>query len=177
MPGIPVRGQGPLAAVLPLLLGLAACHGSHATETRLLTRPQTSDPPQLWLVQVIDEKEKATASVYVCADAPLREAFVRTRGEVNGEPCRDTTPPEEKANEWSLRCEADGRRFAVSSSTVGDLTQDFRLNFALTPCFDPPGVQAVRQTRRFRRVGACPAGWRIGDQARPGQRPPAATAS
>lgn len=175
MPGVRVWGQGVLAALL--LLGLAACDGSRAADARLPARQPAIDPPQLWLVQVVGQKDGPAAAVFVCADAPLREAFVPARAEVNGRPCRDTTPPEAKASAWSLRCETKGRRFAVSASTVGDLAQDFRLNLALTPYFDPPGVQAVRQTRRFRRVGACPAGWKVGDQARPGHRPKKTRAS
>lgn len=154
-----------------LLPGLAACDAGRATETQIRVRQQTIDPPQLWLVQVVGDRGGATASVFVCADSSLREAFVRARAEVNGAPCLDTTPPVVRANAWSLRCEAKGEAYAVSTTTYGDLTQDFRLNFALTPIAHVPGVETVRQTERFRRIGACPGGWRIGDQARPGRKP------
>lgn len=164
-----MRSRSALAAVL--LLSLAACDGGSETETRILARQQAIDPPQFWLVQVIGDAGAATASTFVCADTSLREAFVRTRAEVNGEPCEDTTMPMLKEREWALSCKAGARGFAVSASTLGDLDQDFRLNFALTPILDPTGIGTVRQTRRFRRLGACPAGWRIGDQARPGRRP------
>jgi hypothetical protein len=162
---------GRIAVLLVLLGGLGACDAGRATETQIRARQQTIDPPQLWLVQVVGERGAATASVFVCADSSLREAFVRARAEVNGAPCRDTTPPIVRVNAWSLRCEANGEAYAVSTATYGDLTQDFRLNFALTPLAHIPGVDTVRQTERFRRMGACPDGWRIGDQARPGRKP------
>jgi len=162
---------GRIAVLLGLLTGLAACDAGRATETQIRARQQTIDPPQLWLVQVVGDRGAATASVFVCADSSLREAFVRARAEVNGAPCRDTTPPTARGNAWSLRCEAKGEAYAVSTATYGDLTQDFRLNFALTPIAQLPGVETVRQTERFRRMGACPDGWRIGDQARPGRKP------
>jgi len=31
--------------------------------------------------------------------------------------------------------------------------------------------QAAWQVRRYRLIGACPAGWKIGDQAKPGKSP------
>jgi hypothetical protein len=161
-----------LLGLLPgLLTGLAACDAGRATETQIRARQQAIDPPQLWLVQVGGERRAGTASVFVCADSSLREAFVRARAEVNGAPCLDTTPPLARGNAWSLRCEAKGEAYAVSTTTLGDLTQDFRLDFALTPIEHIPGVETVRQTERFRRMGACPDGWRIGDQARPGRKP------
>src|SRR6185312_8538828 len=158
--------RGPLAILG--LLGLAACGQAPDTEARILARQQALDPPQLWLVQVLGEAGKPKASVFVCADTNLRDTFVRTRAEVNGELCKDATGPVEKAHEWSLRCLAQGQPFAVSAATTGDRTKDFRLDFALTPLWSPRGPdddsRTVRQARHFRRVGPCPAGWRIGDQ-------------
>jgi hypothetical protein len=162
---------------LALALGLAACQGGQTTESQLLARQQALDPPQLWLVQVVDPKTAAVkGSVFVCADTNLRETFVRARAEVNGRLCRDTTAPISKANGWVLSCMANGQPFAVSAATFGDPERDFRLDFALTPLdfiYPPPARRSVtvRQLRHFRRFGACPRGWRIGDQAKPGRRP------
>jgi hypothetical protein len=171
----PGAGLRPALAILTLL-SLAACNGSPKTETTIITRQQTVDPPQLWRVEVIGEAGAIRAAVYVCADTPLREAFVRARAEVNGKTCTDTTSPIVKPNGWTLRCVVDGRPFAVSAVTIGDLEHDFRLDFGLTQLFyfrtadDPPPI-TVRETRHFLHMGPCPAGWRIGDQAKPGQRP------
>jgi hypothetical protein len=163
-----VRGLGALAALL--LLSLAACNGAD-TEARILARQRALEPPQLWLVQAVGRTGATTASTFVCADTAVRDTFSRTRTEVNGQPCRDVTAPLLQERQWSLRCQVNGRMFAVSAQTVGDVTQDFRLDFALTPLAHAPGDQTVRESLRFRQVGACPAGWRIGDQARPGHRP------
>ena len=158
-----------LAAVL--LLGLAACDSRGDTTSQILARRRAIDPPQLWLVQVLGAQPAPTAAVFVCADSALRESFVRARAEIDGQICEDTTTPILKEHEWVLSCRAHGRAFAVSASTLGDLDRDFRLNFALTPLFNKTSVGTVSQSRRFRLMGACPAGWRIGDQAKPGRKP------
>jgi hypothetical protein len=167
-----------------LALGLGACHAAPSTSDELVARQRAIDPPQLWLAQVLGDGGKVKGQVFVCADSALIEGFARARAEINGRPCVDATSPRVKPNGWTLRCTAGRRGFAVSSVTVGDLQQDFLVNFSLTeltyftvgshPNFtlqnDPP-PQSVRQVRRFRHIGACPSGWRIGDQARPGRRP------
>jgi len=159
-----------------LVVGLAACQAEPSTADELVARQKTIDPPQLWLAQVIGDAGKVTGQVFVCADGPMREAFARARAEVNGRPCIDATSPRVKPNGWRLRCTVAGRAFGESSVTMGDLQTDFLVNFSLTELnyfpgpHDPP-LQSVRQVRRFRHVGACPEGWRIGDQAKPGRRP------
>lgn len=169
-------GGAPMALTVLALLGLVACDGAPKTKTTILARKQAVDLPRLWRVEVLGDTGAVRAAVYVCADTPLREAFVRARAEVNGKPCEDITSPLVKPNGWVLRCVADGRPFAVSAATVGDLEHDFRLDFGLTQLFffrsagDPPPI-TVRETRHFLRMGPCPAGWRIGDQAEPGHRP------
>ena len=96
---------------------------------------------------------------------------------MNGVLCRDSTSPKIANHGWALVCVARGQPYAVSAATIGDPAQDFRLNFGLTQItYTPAGLGtgrlAVRQSRHFRRIGACPSGWRIGDQAKPGKPPP-----
>lgn len=158
-----------LVATALMLLGLAACNGSSDTEAELLARQQAIDPPTLWLVEALGADGEVRARVYVCADKALRETFLRTRAEINGEMCRDDSRPVVKPGLWAVRCEARGRRFAVSANTAGDPARDFRLDFALTPLDRQTGT--VRQIRHFRSIGACPGGWRIGDQTRPAAAP------
>jgi hypothetical protein len=163
------------------VFALAACSFAASfdngdTETKILARQQAIEPPQLWRVDALTETGEVRASVFVCADTALRETFVRTRAEVNGEICKDTTMPVMKGNGWALRCAAHGLPFAVSAATIGDPERDFHLNFGLTelyhyPTADAPRPMSARQSRHFRRLGACPAGWRIGDQAKPGKTP------
>ena len=170
------RASARLALTVLALLGLVACDGGPNTETTLVARPQAIDPPHLWRVEVIGETGAVRTAIYVCADTPLREAFVRARAEVNGKTCTDITSPVVKANGWVLRCMADGHPFAVSAAAVGDLQHDFRLDFGLTQLLlfrsaDDAAPITVREARHFLRMGPCPPGWRIGDQAKPGHRP------
>ncbi len=171
-----IKAPAVKAGAVAVLLCLAACGDGPDRGQALAARQAAVDPPQLWLVQVLGRDGQATRSVYICADSVLRDGFTRARAEVNGEPCRDTTSPRVQPNGWVLRCTANNRAFGVSSVTVGDLQKDFTLDFALTQIVlfrmkDDAPPQSVRQVRHFRRVGACPAGWRIGDEAKPGRRP------
>jgi hypothetical protein len=118
---------------------------------------------------VIGANGKPDATMLACVDDALREQFLLTRAKINGRKCMDITPPGQKARGWTLRCQTGGRWFNLSSSATGDETHDFRLDVAMTPVF--PELGTMRQVRRFRRLGACPPGWRIGDQAKPGERP------
>jgi hypothetical protein len=70
---------------------------------------------------------------------------------------------------FAVRCNANGHRYGESVATVGDPARDFRLVFSVVS-LDQKDV-SIRQARRFRRVGPCPTGWRVGDPAKPGQRP------
>ena len=166
-----------IAAMFALAAGVfAADAGAPSTETKVLARQQAIDPPQLWQVDALDDEGAIKASVFVCADTNLRDTFVRTRAEVNGQPCRDTTSGFMAPNGWALRCVAGGLPYSVSASTIGDPTQDFRLNFGLTQLYYFPTVTGpdritVRQSRHFHRIGGCPYGWRVGDQAKPGKTP------
>lgn len=166
-----MTGAAHLGLTALLLVGLTGCDLGGAATAQVMARQQAIDPPQLWLVQVIAAKPPPAAAVFVCADSALRDSFGRARAEINGQPCEDTTPPLLKEREWVLSCRAHGRGFTVSSSTLGDLDRDFRLNFAITPLFNKASIGTVSQSRRFRLIGACPAGWRIGDQAKPGRTP------
>ncbi|THD60311.1 hypothetical protein [Phenylobacterium sp.] len=173
----PAHRLRPLA--LLALLGLAACDIGRASRTEILARQQALDPPQLWRVEVIGRDGAIQAAAYVCADRTLRETFTHSRAEVNGQPCEDTTYPYLRPNGWSLSCQANGRPFGVSATTVGDLQKDFRLDFVLTELYHyrtpkQPDPVTASQVRHFLRMGPCPSGWSIGDQAKPG-RPPRRT--
>jgi len=122
------------------------------------------DPPQLWRATVLAPAGQAGAATYICADTPLAQTFARGLPEVNGEICRVIGPPVTTARSFAVRCEALGRRFAVSTATSGDLGHDFRMDFALSP-LDAPDAP-VRQSIGYQRLGPCPRGWTIGEQAR-----------
>ena len=153
----------PVVAALVAALLLAACDGGPSTEAALLARQQAVDPPSLWLME--DAQQGAHGSVqgaaWVCADTPMRKTFAKINAEVGGAPCADTAPPVLRPGFSAHRCEVGGRRYAVTSQTEGDLERDFRLSVMVTPL--SPDVGPAQITRHYRRLGACPAGWRVGD--------------
>ena len=151
-------------AVAFLALVLSACHGGPSTEEKFATRQREIDPPELWLMEDRDAAGVLQASTWVCADTPMRASFLRTRTEVAGTQCNDVTAPVVRSGFSAERCEADGRRYAITSQTVGDPARDVQLTIMVTPLSDDVGP--AREVRRFRRLGACPATWRVGDQRR-----------
>lgn len=155
-------------AVAPaLLLTLAACGQPHA-ESRFEAAQAAADPPQLWLVESLDGT-RVKGEVMVCTDRPTREGFSRARAQSGGQPCLPFRDAVEKPGLYAVRCEMGGRNYGMTVNRIGDPDRDFTVHFALK-ALDGTG-DAARQVRRFRRIGACPAGWRIGDQARPGEPP------
>ncbi len=149
------------ALVLLAALVLAACHGGPSTEAQLRARQQVVDPRQLWLMEDADPTGAMRSAAWVCADTPMRQTFAKTNAEVEGAPCADTVAPVLRPGFSAHRCEAGGRRYAITSQTEGDPARDFRLTVVVTPLSADLG--AARTTRHYRRLGACPAGWRIGD--------------
>ena len=152
----------------PLLLAaclLGGCDHAGDTAARMLARQQAVDPPQLWLVEPLDAKGAAQGPSYVCADTRMSEGFARTRAEIDGAPCQPTAREVVKPGMAALRCEAGGRSFAFTTASRGDPSRAFELTVAVTPLDRSLG--RASRTTRFRRLGACPAGWRIGDERAP----------
>lgn len=151
-----------LAPVLPLLL-MAAC-GAQPRERQIAARQQLVDPPALWKVESFDHYGRTSAVLQVCADRTVREGFGRAGAEINGESCVNLNGGVDRADLYAVRCQVAGRRYGVTVSKTGDPERDFTAAIAVT-ALDGSGVSA-RQTRRFLRLGPCPADWAIGDQAR-----------
>jgi len=158
---------GPALIVGLCVLNLSACDGMSA-DARLAARQAKIDPPRLWLAESLGPTGAVTRTLDVCADRGLREGFARAQPEVNGEPCRAISPTVSKPGLYALRCEAMGQSFAVTVTSQGDPQRDFRVRYALTPL--DRGRGPFVQTIRYRVLGACPEGWKIGDQARPDGR-------
>ncbi|TAJ74674.1 MAG: hypothetical protein EPO51_01055 [Phenylobacterium sp.] len=150
-----------------LLLALAGCGARH-TESRLAAHQAQVDPPALWRVEALDGAGRPMAALQVCADRTMREGFARATAEVAGRPCLLMKDRVEQDGLFAVRCELDGRRFGLTVNRSGDPERDFQVAFALK-ALDGTAAGA-RQVRRFRRVGPCPGGWGIGDQARVGER-------
>lgn len=155
------------AALALTLLALAACRAPASPEARIAARQASMDPPQLWLAEVVGGGEGG--AVFVCADDRVRQGLAAARAEVNGVPCESIGNPVEQRGLYAQRCKAGGVRYGLHVTTDGDRARDFRVSFGLQ-ALDVP-APAVRQIRRYRMIGPCPAGWAIGDQARPGKRP------
>jgi hypothetical protein len=165
---------GRSAVLILVLLALGACDSWRPSRTQTAAPAPEPDPRQLWLVQSVGEDGVRSASRYVCTDAALREAFQRPPARVKGRACEDITAPALKDRAWFVRCLIGAQTFAISASTVGEPSEDFLFDFAVTPIeiygigkAGPP----VREVRRFRRIGPCPDGWRVGDRAKPGRMP------
>lgn len=152
----------PAFAPFAVLL-LAACQRGPSIEAELTARQQAVDPPHLWLMEDAETSAKGAVSgaAWVCADTPMHKTFAKTNPEIGGGPCIQTAPPVIRPGFSALRCEADGRRYAITSQTDGDLDRDFRVTVMVTPLSADLGP--AQTTRHYRRLGACPAGWRVGD--------------
>ena len=148
------------------VLGLAACEREQVAATPAPAAPGV-EQPALWSIEVM-EGDKPTSRVTICADSAVRKSFARPMPEVNGLPCVATKAPLETAGSYSARCRADGQLYAVNSGTTGDLTRDFTVEMNVTR--QGSGQPTYLQVRRYRLVGACPAGWHIGDSAAPGDK-------
>ena len=148
-----------------LLLALTAC-SRPSVESRIAAHQAAVDPPGLWRVEALDAEGQPMAALRVCADTTMREGFMRATAEFAGQPCLPLKGGVDRPGLFAMRCEINGRRFGLTLNRTGDPAQDFEVAFALK-ALDGTDVEA-RQVRRFRRLGPCPVGWGIGDQAREG---------
>lgn len=142
-------------------VGLAACDSAD-TIARLLRRQDAVDPPKLWLAQGVWPSGRVYRSTQVCADTALRDGFLRADPAVNGQACRPISERVEKPGLYAVRCTALSQEFGVTVTTSGDVKRDFTVRYALTPL--DTGRGPFVQTVHYRLLGACPKGWRIGDQ-------------
>lgn len=160
------RRLAPAILLAPVLLTLAACSAPQR-QSRLTELQAQNDPPELWRVEGLDSRGRVNGAIHVCVDQSMRDGFARADAEIWGRPCLPHRDAVDRPNLYAVRCEIDGRRFGLTLNRSGDLRRDFTAAFSLT-ALDGSGATA-KQVRRFRREGACPAGWIIGDQARVGR--------
>ena len=151
-----------------LLLPLMGCDNSEA-EARYRARQAAVDPSQLWLAEALDAGGRPIDAVYVCADLGLREGFARASARVNGAPCNPERNAVDRPDLYAVRCEAGSRRFGLTVNRTGDLQRDFTVRVAVQAVDGLEGGGG--HVRRYRMTGACPKGWTIGDQAKPGKPP------
>lgn len=157
----------PILAVL-VLLGACSPAGQSRTEAILRARQQATDPLELWSVEVVPA-QAGWPAVTVCTNQAIRAGFARPLPAVGALQC---DPVEEDAREtadfYTVRCDLGGRRFGVSAHITGDRARDFTTHYAVTDLdgFRNPVSRSgseVEQTRRYRQLGACPAGWVAAD--------------
>jgi hypothetical protein len=150
-----------------LILSLAALVGREGpTRTAELVRRKAAlDSPQLWSVEVAPA-QVGWPPVQLCTDAAMRAGFQRPDGVVGEQSCLPIEPARVDGNRLAFRCTLNGQMLGMSSTRVGDLQRDFTTRFEVT---NLAGFLSGRtdatyaQTRRYRRLGACPFGWAVGD--------------
>jgi hypothetical protein len=135
------------------------------TEGFLARRQAAVDPPELWSIEVVPA-QPGWPAVRLCADAFMRAGFVRPEGMAGNQPCQQIGEALNEPGRLSFRCTLNGHVLGTSARVKGDLASDFTAVYAVT---DLSGFLAgrplsnVEQTRRYRKLGACPAGWAVGD--------------
>lgn len=144
-----------LAATLAAIAVTACGDGTTAME-RLKAAQRRNDPLMLWTAQVV--WPETSAPVKVCADTFVREGFERPLPSVDGKSCALTGYPEMTPGRVRLQCVLDGHLYDVRSWITGDPEKAFEVDFVIDG-----GPERVRQVRRYKRLGPCPAGWEIGD--------------
>lgn len=144
------------------LIGLAACGRGEAQKT---AAPAAA--PELWRIEAINDG-KVVKTLDICADDSVRRAFARPTPEFKGQTCDKAPSPAETAGSYAVRCRMDHQNYVVSATTTGDPARDFTVEMSVARQ-DKSGP-TFEQTRRYAKLGACPAGWRSGDAAAPGDK-------
>lgn len=142
---------------------LAGCDDRARLQARLEARQATVDTPQLWRAEAVGPDGAVLGAVRICADTRLQEGFSRARAEADGVICAPASDYVDGVDA-PLTCFLRGSRFLIRTYRQGDPTRDFTV---LTVVRQMDGArQRTEQRLRFRRLGACPAGWAIGRQER-----------
>jgi len=159
----PLRASAAATAALAIAaLALAGCDARDTT-ARIWARQLALDPPQLWRAETLGPAGQVWRTLEVCADRKLRTGFTRANPDINGKPCEPIGKVVSKPGLYAFRCQALGRTFGVSVAREGDAARAFTVRYAVTES-DPP-AHVFAQTLRYRLLGPCPAGWRIGDRS------------
>jgi hypothetical protein len=143
---------------------------SASTIARLLDRQNRIDPPKLWIAEGLSPSGHVYRATAVCADKALHDGFGRANPEVNGQVCRPTSDIVDKPGLYAVRCTALNQEFGVTVTTTGDPSRDFTVRYTLTAL--ESGRGPFVQTVRYQLAGACPRGWKIGDEGGPSAAAP-----
>ncbi len=141
------------------LMALAACDSSaFKPGPSWAERKAAAERRELWSVEVVGGRAQPLP---ICTDVAMRIGFVRPSPSIGTKPCIRNAKPVERTDNYAFRCELDGQEWAVVSYWSGDRNQDFTDTISVSS-LDAPGT-AYSQTRHYRRLGACPSGWSIGE--------------
>ena len=146
----------PILALAAGSLAIGACESPDTAAARLRARQRAVDPLQLWSIEVT-WPERA-GPITICTDRFVRDGFVRPLPNYHGKQCALHEPPAVEKNRIVMRCTLNGHDFLVRSVVTGDLKRDYSVDYVVKG----PNPD-VRQIRRHRLLGLCPAGWDIGD--------------
>jgi hypothetical protein len=161
--------------VLPLLaagalVGLGACEQSHTVKASQAAAPAAApapEAPKLWSIEVMQD-DKAVSRIDICADEAVRASFARPAPEFNGKTCERVNQATETAAIYSVKCRMDERLYRVGATKTGDEARDFTVDMSVKRQ-DAKGP-IFEQARHYRLIGACPAGWVVGDSQAPGAK-------
>jgi hypothetical protein len=111
-------------------------------------------PPQLWSIEAV-ETPRPGRPVQICADELIRSGFPVRALRLDGQPCVTSSL------KLNYRCTVAGRAFGVSTLISGDPAERFVVRSSVTDLDRQTTVYS--RALSFRCLGACPAGWGIGD--------------
>ncbi len=145
-----------VASVLPF----AACSRSdQSSEGWWRQRQAEVEQPQLWTVQALGKDDPSPRRL--CTNVAMRKGFLSPTPALGEQGCARVGPAVSRPGFFGFRCQLAGREWAVTSSWSGDLQRDFTAAYTVS---DLDGSRAsYAQSRRYRRIGACPEGWSPGD--------------
>jgi hypothetical protein len=137
-------------------------------------RAEPAPAPAVQFWRIAAEDAAKSRPVYLCADQRTREGFIRPLPEIDGQPCNVLEPPVVRPGVFVAWCQSGDTRAVASSGIHGDLARDFTVTTRIST--RPSNSALIKpeseftQTRHYTFVGACPAGWAVGDSAAPGDK-------
>lgn len=149
------------------LLGLAACGPAHKASSEGPAAPSPTGATNLWRIEAINDG-KVVKTLDMCADAVVQSTFSRPAPEIGGQPCQVAPGAKTTDGSYAARCRLGGNNYVVSATQTGDLSRDFTVEMSVAR--QDKNGPTYEQTRRYVKLGACPAGWQAGDSAAPGDK-------